>query len=142
MLIAKLALGLGGTMVLAGAYTFHEGVIRVDERHTDGRHVQVWFPAAVVPMAMHFVPRHHLQHAAEQVGPWLPTLRALTKELEKYPEAQLVEVQAPEAHVNVHTHDGKLLIDVSAPEDEVHVACPLAMMDHVARELEAKAPSL
>jgi hypothetical protein len=141
MLIAKLALGLGGTMVLAGAYTFHEGIIRVDERHIDGKHIQVWIPAAIVPMALHFVPRHHLERAAREAGPWMPTLRALTKELEKYPEAQLVEVQAPDAHFSVRTHGGKLLIDVSAPEDEVHVACPLAMMEHVERELEANTPS-
>ncbi len=142
MLLAKLALGLGGTMVLAGAYTFHEGIMRVDEKHGDGRRVQVWIPAAVVPIAMHFVPRRHLEHVAVQVGPWLPTLRALTKELEKYPEAKLVEVRSSDQHVSIRTHDGKLLIDVSAPGDEVHVACPLAMLEHVSRELQANAPSL
>jgi hypothetical protein len=30
MLLAKAALGMGSALVLAGAYTFHEGVIRVD----------------------------------------------------------------------------------------------------------------
>jgi hypothetical protein len=51
MLLAKLALGLGGTLVLAGVYTFHEGVMRVDEDHGDGRRVRVWVPAALVPLA-------------------------------------------------------------------------------------------
>lgn len=142
MLLAKLALGLGGTMVLAGVYTFHEGVLRVDEKHADGRRVQVWIPAVVVPLAMHFVPRRHLEQAAAQAGPWLPTLRALTKELERYPEVELVEVRSSDEHVSIRTHDGKLQIDVSAPGEEVHVACPLAMMEHVSRELEAAAPSL
>jgi len=116
--------------------------MRVDEKHADGRRVQVWIPAAVVPVAMHFVPKRHLEDAAEQAGPWLPTLRALTKELEKYPEAELVEVRQSDQHVSIRTHDGKLLIDVSAPGDEVHVACPLAMLEHVSRELQANAPSL
>jgi hypothetical protein len=87
MLLAKIALGLCGTVAAAGAYTFHEGVMRVDEDHFDGRHVHVWVPVAIVPMALHVVPSHHLSRAAAQAGPWLPTLRALTKELRKYPDA-------------------------------------------------------
>jgi hypothetical protein len=142
MLLAKLALGLGGTIVLAGVYTFHEGILRVDEKHGDARHVQVWVPAAVVPIALHFVPRRHLEQALEQAGPWMPTVRALTKELEKYPEAEFVEVRDSQEHVRVRTHDGKVLVDVTAPDEEVHVSCPLAMIEHVARELEAEAPRL
>src|SRR5689334_5391642 len=88
MLLAKLALGLCGTVALAGVYTFHEGVMRVDEDHYGGRHVHVWVPAAIVPMALHVVPGRHLERALEHAGPWLPTLRALTKELKKYPEAE------------------------------------------------------
>ena len=144
MLLAKIALGLGGTVLLAGAYTFHEGIMSVNERHSDGRKVQVWIPAAVVPMALHFVPKHHLQHVVDQASPWMPTVRALTKELEKYPEVQLVEVRDADQRVNVsiQTHGGKLLIDVSTPDDEVHVACPFAMMEHISRELENDASRL
>jgi hypothetical protein len=140
MLLAKLALGLGGTIVLAGAYTFHDGIMRVDEDHIDGRHVHVWLPAAVVPIAMHVVPKRHLQHAAAQAAPWLPALRALTKELEKFPEAQLVEVRDSDQHVSIRTHNGKLVIDVDEPGEQVHVACPLAMLEDVSRELAANAP--
>ena len=142
MLLAKLALGLGGTIVLAGAYTFHDGVMRVDEDHINGKHVHVWLPAAIVPMAMHVVPKRHLEHAAAQAAPWLPTLRALTKELEKYPEAQLVEVRDSNGQVSVRTHNGKLVIDVDEPGEQVHVACPLAMMDDISRELAANAPGV
>jgi hypothetical protein len=142
MLLAKLALGLGGTLVLAGAYTFHEGVMGVDEDHGDGRHVHVWVPAALVPLAMYAVPRHYLEHAAGQAAPWLPTLRALIKELKKYPEAELVQVVDSNGHVRVRTHNGKLLIDVDEPGDQVHVACPLGMLEGVARELENDAPGV
>ena len=141
MLLAKLALGLCGTVFVAGAYTFHEGVMRVDEDNSDGRHVHVWVPAAIVPMAMHFIPGRHFNHAAAQIGPWLPTLHALTKELRRYPEANLVDVEDGKQHVRIRTHQGKLLIDVSEPGEEVHVACPLAMIEDVASELEAKSPA-
>jgi len=141
MLLAKLALGFCGTIVLAGAYTFHEGILRVDEDHGDGRHVHVWVPAAIVPMALHVIPRHRLEHAAADARPWLPMVRALTKELEKYPEAELVEVRDANQHVRIRTHNGKLLIDFTEPSENVHVVCPLVMMEDVTRELEAKSPA-
>jgi hypothetical protein len=142
MLFAKLALGLCGTVVVAGAYTFHEGVMRVDEDHHDGRHVHVWVPAAIVPMAMHVIPSRHFGPAAANIGPWLPMLRALTKELKRYPETELVEVEDSRQHVHIRTHQGKLLIDVTNPGEDVHVACPLAMLEDVANQLEAKAPGV
>jgi hypothetical protein len=141
MILAKLALGFCGTVALAGAYTFHEGVMRVDEDHYDGRHVHVWVPAAIVPMALHFVPSRHLERPLEHAGPWLPTLRELTKELKRYPEAEFVEVQDGRQHVRIRTHQGKLLIDVTEPSETVHVACPLAVMEDIARELGAKSPA-
>jgi hypothetical protein len=142
MLVAKIALGLCGTVAAAGAYTFHEGVMRVDEDHFDGRHVHVWVPAAIVPMAMHVVPSRHLSRAAAQAGPWLPTLRALTKELRKYPDAELVEIEDGNQYVRVRTRNGKLLIDVNEPGETVHVACPLAMIEDVSRQLETQAPGV
>ena len=142
LLLAKVALGLGGTMVVAGAYTLHDGIMRVDEEHTGGRHVHVWVPAAIVPMALQVVPKRHIQHVVEQAEPYLPTLRALTKELKKYPEAELVNVSDSGEHVNIRTHGGKLLIDVDESGEQVHVACPLAMLDDVSRALQSDAPSL
>src|ERR1700751_3214017 len=144
MLLAKLALGLGAPLVLAGAYTFHDGVLGVDEYHGNGRHVHMWVPAAVVPAAMHFVPKERMEEVTVQVSPWLPTLRAVTKELRKYPEAEFVNVSDADAsqHVRVRTHNGKLIIDVDQPDEHVHVTCPLAMIEGVADELEANAPSL
>jgi hypothetical protein len=68
-------------------------------------------------------------------------LRALTKELKKYPEAELVEVEDANQHVRIRTHQGKLLIDVTEPSEAVHVACPLVMMEDIARELEARSPA-
>jgi hypothetical protein len=140
MLLAKLALGFCGTVAVAGVYVFHEGVMRVDENRADGRQVHVWFPAAVVPMAMYVVPSHYFERATADARPFLPTLRALTKELRKYPEAELVEVDGPHEHVRIRTHQGKLTIDVTEPDETVHVACPLAMMEDISRELEAKLP--
>ena len=142
MLLAKAALGIGGTLLLAGAYTFREGVIRVevDEYCAGGSHVHLWVPAAAVPMAMHFVPKHHLREAAIQEREFLPMAHAIVKELKKFPDADLVEVVDGQQHVQIRTHQGKLQIDVNEPGQTVHLLCPLTTLDDLTDELEASAP--
>ncbi len=142
MLLAKAALGLGSTLVLAGAYTFREGVIRidVDEYRSGGSHVHMWLPAAAVPMAMHFVPGKQIHHASERASEALPVLHAIVKELKKYPDADFVEVVDHDQHVRMRTHGGKLQIDVDAPREKVHVLCPLSTIEDVTSQLEEYAP--
>jgi hypothetical protein len=143
MLLAKAALGLGGTIVLAGAYTMREGVIRVDvdEFRSGGSHVHMWVPAAAVPMVMHLVPDKHMRHASEHAREALPILRAVLKELKKYPDAVFVEVTDPREHVRVRTHEGKLQIDVEGVDENVHVLCPLSTIDDVTSQLEEHTPA-
>jgi hypothetical protein len=142
MLLAKAALGLGGTIVLAGAYIMREGVIRVDvdEYRAGGSHVHLWVPAAAVPMAMHFVPSEHMRDVSQQAREALPVLHAIVKELKKYPDADFVEVVDGDQHVRVRTHGGKLQIDVDAPDQRVHVLCPLSAIEDVTSQLEERAP--
>ena len=142
ILLAKAALGLGSTLVLAGAYTFREGVIRidVDEYRSGGSHVHMWVPAAAVPMAMHFVPCKQIHHASERASEALPVLHAIVKELKKYPDADFVEVVDRDQHVRMRTHGGKLQIDVDAPREKVHVLCPLSTIEDVTSQLEEYAP--
>ena len=138
MLLAKAALGLGGTLVLAGAYTLRQGVIRVDvdEFRSGGSHVHMWVPAAAVPMVLHIIPDKHMRHASEHAREALPILRALLKELNKYPDAEFVEVTDPREHVRIRTHDGKLQIDAEGVDENVHVLCPLSTIEDVTVQLE------
>jgi hypothetical protein len=138
LLLAKLALGVGGTIVLAGAYTFHQGVLRisVDEYRPGGSHLHLYIPAAVVPLAVRFAPRHKLENALRHAKEWLPTVKILSKELRKYPNADFVEVTTAAEHVHVRTHDGKLQIDVKTPGEAVHVACPLVALEDLFDGLE------
>jgi hypothetical protein len=142
LLLAKAALGLGGTVVLAGAYTMREGVIRVDvdEYRNGGSHVHMWVPAAAVPMALHFVPREHMRHVSEQAREAMPILHALIKELKKFPDAEFVEVIDGEQHVRIRTHQGKLQIDVTDPNEDVHLLLPLETLDDVTSQIEANSP--
>jgi hypothetical protein len=142
MLLAKAALGLGSTLVLAGAYTMREGVIRidVDEYHSGGSHVHLWVPAAAVPMAMHFVPSKQMRCASEQAREALPILHAIVKELKKYPDTEFVELDDNDQHVRVRTHGDKLQVDIDAPDHKVHVLCPLSTIEDVTSQLEERAP--
>ena len=142
ILLAKAALGMSGALVLAGAYTFHEGVIRVDvdESHAGGAHIHMWAPAALVPMAMHFVPRESLREAAMHAQDCTPVAHALLKELKKFPEADFVEVKDGDQHVQIRTHAGKLQIDVDDPGENVHLLIPLSTIDDVVRQIESSAP--
>jgi hypothetical protein len=91
-------------------------------------------------MAMHFVPSKNMRHASEQAREALPVLHAIIKELKKYPDADFVEVVDRDQHVRVRTHGGKLQLDVDAPDQKVHVLCPLSAIEDVTSQLEEHAP--
>jgi hypothetical protein len=144
LLIAKAALGIGATVVLSTAYVFHEGVIRVDvdERGEQGSHVHFWAPAVAVPIGMQLAPRRALDDAAGKVRPYLPALKALAKEMEKYPNAEFVDVQDASKHVRVSTARGRLQVDVVDEGETVHVAVPVAAIRDMEERLEERSPRL
>jgi hypothetical protein len=144
LFLAKAALGLCGTLTLAGVYAFHEGVIRVDvdQNRSDGSHVHVWVPATVVPVGLRVVPRHNLEKAAAQVRPYLPMLREISKELKKYPNAELVDVRDATEHVRISVNDAMLYIDVVSDTDNIHVSFPAETISDVADRFEAIAPTI
>jgi len=144
LLIAKAALGVTAAVALTTAYVFHEGVIRVDvdESRSGGSHVHVWVPATAVSAGLRLTPRHHLQEAAAQVRPYLPLLRELSKELQKYPNAEFVDVRDSEDHVLITMREGKLSIDVVSDSEKVHVALPVETIADVADRLEDAAPGI
>jgi hypothetical protein len=138
LLIAKAALGLSATLAVATAYTFHEGVIRVDvdEHRAGGSHVHFWMPATVVGFGMYVAPRHAMEKAARQTREVLPALHIGAKELRNYPDAVLVEVTEPEQHVRIATEHGRLRVDVDGNEGTVHVVMPLETIQDVTERME------
>lgn len=142
--LAKAALGLGATMAVAGAYVFHGGVIRVDfdENRAGGSHVHFWVPATAVSASLRLAPRHCLEDAATKARPFLPLLREISKELEKYPNAEFVEMQDLSGRVRVAMVNGKLEIDAVGDDQVVHVRVPAETIRNVADRLEDAAPGI
>jgi len=143
MILAKLALGTASTLMIAGVYTFREGTIGVDvdEHREGGAHVHVWAPAAVVPMALHFVPDDKIREVTEHANEWAPLVRIAAKELRKYPNTTFVEVEDGTDHVKVSTVGAKIQVDVTNPQENVHVTVPLAMVEDVIAQIAARQPA-
>jgi hypothetical protein len=143
MILAKLAVGATTTLALATVYTFREGTVRVDvDEHRDGgAHVHVWAPAAVVPMALHFVPDHKLQQMCQHSEEWATLAHIAAHELQRYPNTTFVEVTDGDQHVKVSTVGTKIHVDVEGPEENVHVAVPLAMIDDVITQIKERQPA-
>jgi len=138
ILLAKVGLGVASTVAVAGAYTFHQGVIRVDvdEFRSGGSHVHFWAPAAVVPMALRFVPQQHLRHAGREAQEAMPIVRALFHELKNYPNTTFVEVTDGDQHVRIATEGSRLAIDVTEPDQNVHLRVPIATVEDTFAQLE------
>jgi hypothetical protein len=81
-----------------------------------------------------------MEEAGEKAEQFMPVVRAVAKELQKYPDAELVEVHDGQQYVRIRTHDGSLMIDANEPGQTVHVTCPLSTIDEVSRELASFAP--
>jgi hypothetical protein len=141
---AKIALGLSATLAMSTAYVFHEGVISVDvdEHRAGGNHVHFWVPATAVNAGLYVVPHQHLREAMQQAQPFLPALREIAKELQKYPNAELVDVVNGKDYVRVAIVDGKIQIDAVDHDQTVHVRVPVETFEDVSDRLEADAPTI
>jgi len=143
ILLAKLGIGLAGTVLVGGAALCSEGFIdvKVHEKHAGGTNVSLVVPAALAPLTLRFVPAEQLGTAAADLKPYLPILDAAIPALEDSPDGLLVEVVDPGEHVKIAKLGGSIVIDVHDQEDDVHVAVPLRAAQHSIHEIaEAQQP--
>ncbi len=128
---------LVGSAVVAGAVAFNAGAIRIYvlEKKPGGDHVNLLVPAALVPLALKFIPDHKRQRALAQLDQWLPALQTASRELARVEDATFVEVQGPKERVRVSKLGGSLVVDVQSDRETVYVSFPLRLVDQVAEEL-------
>ncbi|HXO00015.1 MAG TPA: hypothetical protein VN881_13145 [Candidatus Acidoferrales bacterium] len=144
VLLGKVALGIVGTAVAGVGVLCSEGMIEVKvvERQPEVHHVYVIAPAMLVPIGMHFAPQRKLSHAAAQIRPWLPTIRAALEQLRESDDLTLVEVKEPGEHVRVAKQGGSIVVDVEDRDDTVHVSTPIRVISSTIEQLAASAPSI
>jgi len=140
-MIGKILLG----MTLTTAVVLKDGIVEVNvqEKHPGGSHVHLYVPATAATWGVHLAPeerlREQLRNAHAREG--LAIARVALHELEKMPDAQLVEVESPTEHVRVQTRHGRILVDVDDEGETVHVAVPISAARKVIEELEAESPA-
>jgi hypothetical protein len=119
--------GALGLVVVGGAFVYNEGAVRVDvrEKTRNGQHIYLVVPAAILPVAARLIPKDKLKDAPREIGPWLPTIKAASKELARCPDGPLVEVDSSSEHVKIHKRGRSIFIDVDSEEETVHVSFPL-----------------
>jgi hypothetical protein len=125
--LAKLGIGVMGSVLVAGAALSTEGFIhvKVHEKQPGGTNLNLVVPAALVPVALKFVPNIHLPEASEDLGTYLPIIDAAVPALVECPDGALVEVRDNDEHVLITKSGGSLVIDVNDGADTVHVSVPL-----------------
>lgn len=144
MLLGKIALGTAGVALVAGTLAFRQGVvtIRVNESGADGRQVNLFLPAAVVPLALRMVPAHHFGQIPPEARRLLPAVREAARRAADLPDFVLAEVDSPRERVRIEKKGNRLLVRVEERDEEVFVAVPLRTLASTLRELErAAAPN-
>jgi hypothetical protein len=140
--LAKLGIGVLGTALIGGAALSSEGFIyvNVQEKHPGGTHVNVFVPAALVPAALHFVPRHHFADSSHDMREALPIIDAAIPALKDTPDGVLVEVRDPGEHVVVTKRGGSIVVDVNDPDETVHVSLPLIAAQSAIHQIAEASP--
>ena len=139
ILLAKLGVGVLGTAVVAGAALSSEGFIHVNvnEKAADGHHINLIVPAALVPVGLRFVPREHLAEAAQNLRANMAIIDAALPALEQCPDGVFVEVTDPGEHVLIAKSGGSVVIDVTDPDETVHVSVPLRAAESAIHQIAA-----
>jgi hypothetical protein len=141
--LAKLGIGVLGTALAGAAALSSEGFIyvNVQEKQPGGTHVRVLVPAAIVPTALHFVPRHDFADSSHDMREALPIIDAAIPALNDCPDGVLVEVKDPGEHVLVAKRGGSVVIDVNDHDETVHVSVPLIAAQSAIHQIAEASPT-
>jgi hypothetical protein len=139
IVLGKVALGIAGVTAAGVGLICSEGMIEVNvvERQPEAHHVYVLAPAAIVPMAVHFIPSHEFGHASAELQPWLPTIRAALDQLREVDDVTLVDVTEPGQHVVVAKKGGSVVVDVNDRDQTVHVSAPIRAISSTIEQVAA-----
>jgi hypothetical protein len=139
IVLGKVALGIAGVAAAGVGLICSEGMIEVKvvERQPEAHHVYVLAPAAVVPMAVHFIPSHEFGHASAELQPWMPTIRAALDQLREVDDVTLVDVTEPGQHVVVAKKGGSVVVDVNDRDETVHVSAPIRAISSTIEQVAA-----
>jgi hypothetical protein len=144
VLLAKVAWGLAGTVVVGTGLLCSEGFVNVKviENRPQGHHVHVIAPAILAPVAVRLVPRQNLANASAQIRPWLPAIRAGLDQLRECDDMVFVDVKDRNDHVEIAKRGGSIVVDADEQGQTVHVSVPIRAISSTIEQLSAVNPHM
>jgi hypothetical protein len=139
---AVVAVGATSAAALVTAGVRHGGFVRiaVEERGGEPVSLEILLPTplagAAVSVTGWLMPDAARAEMRRELGEVGPLLRALAAELERCPDATLVEVDDGADRVRIAKDGGRLVVRVRSPEADVDVELPVGLVSHTLRALE------
>ena len=139
--LGKVALGITGVVLTGVGMLCSEGFVHVKviEKQAQRRAINVIAPAALAPIAAHFIPQRNLRVASQRFRQYLPAINAALKSLRQTNDFVIVEVNEPDEHVQVMKSGGSIVVDVDDPDETVHVSAPLLAISGAVDQVAAAA---
>jgi len=134
----KTVLSIIGVLILALAITIVSMdwlIVSVHESGADGTRVWIPVPMAAIRLAVGAVPDKIFDDAdtdAPEFAEYKDVFRAMIGELEKIPDALLVEVTERDEHVVIRKEADVFVIDVADGDEDVKVRVHVASLRYIA----------
>ena len=143
IVLGKIVLGMAGVGLAGVGVLCSEGLVQVKviEKEPQGHHINVIAPAILAPIAVHFAPQRDLEHAARDIQPYLPAIRAALDGLRDTDDVVFVEVKDRDEHVQVSKSGGSIVVDVDDEGETVHVSTPIRAISSTIEQLAAATSS-
>ena len=142
-LAVAVAVTFMGTGVALAATVMSTGVmtVSVQEQGPHGHRIFVPVPALALDLGLGLaalaMPAGELERMREEARPFAPALAQIARELERCPDATLVEVVTDRESIRVTKRGGGFVIDMDAEDGKVRVALPARSLTRVASFLGA-----
>lgn len=133
ILVAMLVVFTGTAAALAATVAV-TGFAHVEVDDPESGSISVPVPALAVDAALAVasvaIPAEEKARMRRDIEPYRPLLAALANELERCPDATLVEVESPRESVRIEKRGRNLVVDVDdrAGDTRVHVTLPMRTM--------------
>lgn len=140
-MITKLAAITVLPMLLVGGVVANSSVLLVDvDEGETGTRIMIPVPLAVAQVALAFAPDHIKRlEVPEEASRYLPYLDRIVGELERIPDALLVDVEDGTDHVQLYKEGDTIRVRVRERSDtRVDVNVPLAMVRAVVDAYDAE----
>lgn len=125
--VGFLLVGLMATFLLAAGTLFHfTGVLVVNVKDKD-HHIYLPVPMLLVRGAIRMIPEKAQAqiHAPDELRQNRAAILAAAKALVNCPDGNFVEVESRDQTVEITKKNGNLYVDVTSPQEEVHLQVPI-----------------